>query len=79
MRVCCAIAVLQPPERILERAGAHVETDVGLSPEGTTPLNELVRAELVGFFTEPSELRAAGTVFPRTDTIYKIYKGEDSE
>jgi hypothetical protein len=40
------VAVLEPRERVFERAGAHVETYVGLRAEEAGPLDELVYEEM---------------------------------
>ncbi len=54
--VCCqfrAVCVVEPPNRFVQRAGAEVEIQVGLSANPLAPVEELVGAERVWLETSP--------------------------
>lgn len=55
MGVPLSITILQQAQGLLERPRAHVQAQVRLDLQAPGIVDELVQAEMVGFFREPGE------------------------
>ena len=71
------VAVLDPRQGLLQRAGAHVQTDVRLGVEGPAVLDELVGAEGIGLLGLPGELGAPRPFFRRTDAVGPVVVADE--
>lgn len=87
VRISGGVAVLDPGERLLERAGAciasavpldspvlptHVKTDERLPLVGTAHVHELVRAKAIVLCREPRELNALRSLVDGTDAVLPV-------
>lgn len=74
IRVPRPIAVLDPRQRLIQRARPKVQTEVGLHvrTQHREPVHELVGAELIRLGAQPGEFGARGTVGARADAVLPV-------
>src|SRR5207249_12337166 len=72
-----AVTVLDPGLGLVHGAGAHVDADVGLSPDAAAILDELVGAEAVGLLGVPGELGPARASVDGPDAVEPVIAADE--